>query len=160
MDFVDCHIDVDCFGCQFHKTREQTKDMTFEVAKVSYWPSFVHTERRLHWRSLKRWGEPSVGEPVSLKSCGSEVVPKLWTGNVQPCRVLLESNQPSKLYFLKCPNPIEFIPRQHEEPGVFLYSTRKDITKYCFNLLDHLFFVPSTQHRLLLDSCHLYYQSV
>ena len=106
-------------------------------------------------------GNPVLGgEPVSLKSCGSEVVPKLWTGNVQRCWVLLESNQTSKLYFLKCRNPIEFIRRQHEEPGLFLYA-RKDITKYCFNLLDHLFFVLSTQNRLLLDSCHInLYQSV
>ena len=48
------------------------KDMNFpctEVDKVSCWPSFVHTERRLYWQSPKRWGEPSVGgEPVSLKS--------------------------------------------------------------------------------------------
>lgn len=79
MDFVDCHIDVDCFGCQFHKTREHTEDMTFEVAKVSYWPSFVHTERRLHWRSLKRWGEPSVGwgagesEKLWFRSCAKVV---------------------------------------------------------------------------------------
>ena len=79
MDFVDCHIDVDCSACQFHKTREHTKDMTFEVAKVSYWPSSVHTERRLHWRSLKRWGEPSVGwgagesEKLWFRSCAKVV---------------------------------------------------------------------------------------